>query len=51
MKKTRREFLKKMAYSAPVIVSLGMLVEPTTAAATNGTQNGEKNDKSGMQTK
>ncbi len=33
MKKTRRDFLKKVAYSAPVLVSLGMLVEPTNASA------------------
>ncbi len=39
MKKTRRDFLKKVAYSAPVLVSLGMLVEPTNASA-----RGPKND-------
>ncbi len=33
MKQTRREFLKKVAYSAPVVASLGMLVEPTNAKA------------------
>ncbi len=33
MKNTRRAFLKKVAYSAPVVASLGMLVEPATASA------------------
>ena len=32
----RREFLKKMAYSAPVVASLGMLTSPTDASAKNG---------------
>jgi hypothetical protein len=33
MKNERREFLKKVAYSAPVVVALGGLVEPTDAQA------------------
>jgi hypothetical protein len=33
MKNERREFLKKIAYSAPVVVALGSLVEPTDADA------------------
>ena len=44
MKKTRREFLKKMAYSAPVVASLGMLVEPTDAKSDGRTDG--KNEKS-----
>jgi len=44
MKNTRREFLKKLAYSAPVVASLGMLVEPT-AARSDGRTN-PKNEKS-----
>ena len=33
MKNDRRRFLKKLVYSAPVIVSLGALVEPKAAVA------------------
>jgi len=33
MKNTRRSFLKKVAYSAPIVVSLGMLIEPSEASA------------------
>ena len=33
MKNERRAFLKKVAYSAPVLVSLGALVEPKEAVA------------------
>jgi hypothetical protein len=33
MKNERRKFLKKMAYSAPVVASLGLLVEPSKASA------------------
>ncbi len=43
MKNTRRAFLKKVAYSAPVVASLGMLVEPSTASAD---RDKSKNDKS-----
>ncbi len=35
MKNSRRDFLKKVAYSTPVVASLGMLVEPTGAEAYN----------------
>jgi hypothetical protein len=33
MKNERRAFLKKVAYSAPVVVALGALVEPTESEA------------------
>ena len=33
MQNSRRNFLKKVVYSAPVVVSLGMLVEPNDAIA------------------
>ena len=45
MKKDRRKFLKKIAYSAPIVVSLGMLVEPTDASA-RSKPIGEDNSKS-----
>jgi len=45
MKNERREFLKKVAYSAPVVVALGALVEPTQAKAHDG-RTGPKNEKS-----
>jgi len=32
-KNTRREFLKKVAYKAPVVVGLGMLIQPESAEA------------------
>jgi len=44
MKNGRRKFLKKMAYSAPVVASLGMLVEPNAAKADGRTD--PKNEKS-----
>jgi len=44
MKNERRKFLKKMAYSAPVMASLGLLVEPNTANADGRTD--PKNEKS-----
>jgi len=48
MKNDRREFLKKVAYTAPVLVSLGTLVEPTEASADGRTDS--KNEKSKIQT-
>jgi hypothetical protein len=36
MKNERRAFLKKVAYSAPVVIALGTLVEPTGAQARDG---------------
>jgi hypothetical protein len=33
MKNTRREFLKKVAYTAPVVVGLGVLAAPLSANA------------------
>jgi len=42
MKKTRREFLKKVAYSAPVVVSLGMLAKPSDASAERPPKDTEK---------
>lgn len=44
MKNERRKFLKKMAYSAPVVASLGLLVEPSSANADG--RNDPKNGKS-----
>jgi len=32
---TRREFLKKVAYKAPVVLALGALVAPATANASH----------------
>lgn len=34
MKNTRREFLKKVAYTAPSVIALGTLVKPTDSSAT-----------------
>ncbi len=48
MKNSRRDFLKKVAYSAPVVVSLGMLVEPTEALS-DGREK-PKNEKSKIKT-
>ena len=50
MKNTRREFLKKLAYSAPAVVSLGALVEPTDADAHDG-RTKPKDTKSKIHTK
>lgn len=44
MKNERRKFLKKMAYSAPVVASLGLLVEPSSANADG--RNDPKNERS-----
>ena len=44
MKNERRKFLKKMVYSAPVVASLGMLVEPSAANADG--RHDPKNEKS-----
>ncbi|WP_297431317.1 hypothetical protein [Sulfurimonas sp.] len=44
MKNERRKFLKKLAYSAPVIASLGLLTEPTSANADG--RHDPKNEKS-----
>ncbi len=44
MKNERRKFLKKMAYSAPVVASLGLLVEPSSANADG--RKDAKNEKS-----
>ena len=33
---TRRQFLKKAAYSAPVLLALGQLANPTKAEADSG---------------
>ena len=47
MKNERRKFLKKMAYSAPVVASLGLLVEPDDAQANiQDGRTGSKNEKS-----
>jgi len=37
---TRRKFLKKAAYSAPVILVLGQLVKPTKVRADSGDPSG-----------
>lgn len=36
----RRKFLKKAAYSAPVLVALGQLVKPTKVRADSGDPSG-----------
>ena len=46
MKNERRKFLKKVAYSAPVVASLGLLVEPSSANADGRTD--PKNTKSSV---
>jgi hypothetical protein len=49
MKNERRKFLKKMAYSAPVVASLGLLTESTKASAGSlerDGRHGSKNEKS-----
>ena len=39
----RREFLKKAAYSAPVLLVLGQLTKPTKAEADSGDPTGPPN--------
>jgi len=39
----RREFLKKAAYSAPVLLVLGQLAKPTKAQADSGDPSGPPN--------
>ena len=39
----RRDFLKKAAYSAPVLLTLGQLVKPTKAEADSGNPAGPPN--------
>ena len=39
----RREFLKKSAYSAPVLLVLGQLAKPTKAQADSGDPSGPPN--------
>ena len=39
----RREFLKKAAYSAPVLLVLGQLAKPTKAQADSGDPGGPPN--------
>lgn len=36
----RRKFLKKAAYSAPVLLALGQLIKPTKARADSGDPSG-----------
>ncbi len=39
-KQKRRKFLKKAAYSAPMLIALGQLVKPTKAQADSGSPSG-----------
>lgn len=39
----RRKFLKKAAYSAPVLLALGQLTKPTKAQADSGDPSGPPN--------
>ncbi len=43
LKSSRRTFLKKATYSAPVLLALGQLAKPTKAQADSGDPSGPPN--------